>query len=280
MKKSIKFALVLILVGAIMVAGAILGGANVKKNFIGNLNMESEVKNEEFPAINMLNLDLKVYSVEILPSDDVDVIQVQYDETTSFGKLKYSLSFEVKNDELYIREISDRKVDININVPPFGNLFKGNKLILMVPEKITGNINQELGSFKAVNVTLEDLNYKTEMGSIDLIQVKAVNSKLETNMGSFDIKDSICENLNLETEMGSIDYSGTLLGTNDFSTKMGSLELELEQKRNDISLNLKTEMGEIKVDGEKGSIKEDKISKKAYLKAETEMGSIDIDFLK
>lgn len=280
MKKSIKFALVLILVGAIMVAGAILGGANVKKNFIGNLNMESEVKNEEFPAINKLNLDLKVYSVEILPSDDVDVIQVQYDETTSFGKLKYSLSFEVKNDELYIREISDRKVDININVPPFGNLFKGNKLILMVPEKITGNINQELGSFKAVNVTLEDLNYKTEMGSIDLIQVKAVNSKLETNMGSFDIKDSICENLNLETEMGSIDYSGTLLGTNDFSTKMGSLELELEQKRNDISLNLKTEMGEIKVDGEKGSIKEDKISKKAYLKAETEMGSIDIDFLK
>lgn len=280
MKKSIKFALVLILVGAIMVAGAILGGANVKKNFIGNLNMESEVKNEEFPAINKLNLDLKVYSVEILPSDDVDVIQVQYDETTSFGKLKYSLSFEVKNDELYIREISDRKVDINIDVPPFGNLFKGNKLILMVPEKITGNINQELGSFKAANVTLEDLNYKTEMGSIDLIQVKAVNSKLETNMGSFDIKDSICENLNLETEMGSIDYSGTLLGTNDFSTKMGSLELELEQKRNDISLNLKTEMGEIKVDGEKGSIKEDKISKKAYLNAETEMGSIDIDFLK
>ncbi len=280
MKKSIKFALVLILVGAIMVAGAILGGANVKKNFIGNLNMESEVKNEEFPAINKLNLDLKVYSVEILPSDDVDVIQVQYDETTSFGKLKYSLSFEVKNDELYIREISDRKVDINIDVPPFGNLFKGNKLILMVPEKITGNINQELGSFKAANVTLEDLNYKTEMGSIDLIQVKAVNSKLETNMGSFDIKDSICENLNLETEMGSIDYSGTLLGTNDFSTTMGSLELELEQKRNDISLNLKTEMGEIKVDGEKGSIKEDKISKKAYLNAETEMGSIDIDFLK
>lgn len=78
--------------------------------------------------------------------------------------------------------------------------------------------------------------------------------------------------------MGSIKYSGKLLGNNEFSTEMGSIDLKLEQKRNDISLNLRTEMGDIEVDDVKGKIVEEKDPMKGYLKADTEMGSIDVKF--
>lgn len=278
MKRSIKIALVLILLGIIMIFGAIAAGAQINENFFNSISLKSEVKNQSFPAIQEVNIEVKGYSVEIVPSGDTDITEAEYTETSSFGNTKSTLRFELKDGVLHVKEESTEKVKLNFNIGIFNGFSGEKKLVLSVPEKISGKVTQEFGSFEAVNLNLEDFTVKTQMGSIDLIQVKAVNSKLESEMGSFDVEDSICENIKLETEMGSIKYSGKLLGNNEFSTEMGSIDLKLEQKRNDISLNLRTEMGDIEVDDVKGKIVEEKDPMKGYLKADTEMGSIDVKF--
>lgn len=274
MKNSIKIAIVLILLGAILVVGAIAGGADISINAIRELNVSGKKINLEFEPIQAVQIDVSNYSVEIVPSKD-NKTKVVYNETMRFGKTHQSLDVKVEDGILKIVDINQEKVRFNFS---FFILNKNTNIVISVPEDLVGQIKLSAGSFEAKDIALSEMEVEAEMGSINLVNAKVVNSKFEAKMGSLNVKNSICENINLNTEMGSIDYSGVLLGNNDFSTEMGSIDLKLEQKRDDIALNLKTSMGNVMVDETKGSINEEKSSTKSYLKAETEMGSIDIDF--
>lgn len=242
MKNSIKIAIVLILLGAILVVGAIAGGADISINAIRELNVSGKKINLEFEPIQAVQIDVSNYSVEIVPSKD-NKTKVVYNETMRFGKTHQSLDVKVEDGILKIVDINQEKVRFNFS---FFILNKNTNIVISVPEDLVGQIKLSAGSFEAKDIALSEMEVEAEMGSINLVNAKVVNSKFEAKMGSLNVKNSICENINLNTEMGSKDYSGVLLGNNDFSTEMGSIDLKLEQKRDDIALNLKTSMGDRK----------------------------------
>lgn len=280
MKKSIKLGLLLIAIGVVVILGALAGGAEINESTFQSISWTSEVKHEEFDRVEAINVDLIVYGLEIVPSDS-EKIYVEYNEVSAQGRSlpNSKLEFEVKDGVLNIKEIP-QKVKFNFNFP-FGNQYFGSrKITLSIPEKVAGRVHQEVGSFKAINVSLEDFTFTGEVGSLELIQVKTLDSKFDTETGSIKFKDSMVENIILDSEVGSITFSGTMLGDNEIESEVGSVNIELQQKRDDISLNLDSEIGSIKVGGVKGKLIEDRSRSENYLKVSTEVGSINIDFEK
>ncbi len=278
MKKSIKIAILLIGIGLVFILGALAGGAEINESTFQSISWTSEVKHEEYDKVEAIDINLIVYGLEIVPSDS-EKVYVEYNEVAAQGRslANSKLEFEVRDGVLNIKEIP-QKVSFNFTFP-FGNQYFGSrKITLSIPEKIAGQVHQEVGSFKATNVMLEDFTFTGEVGSLELIQVKALNSRFDTETGSINFKDSMIENIILDSEVGSVTFSGVMLGDNEIESEVGSVNVELQQKRDDIGLNLSSEIGSVKVGGTKGKLIEDKARSENYLKVSTEVGSISVDF--
>ena len=159
---------------------------------------------------------------------------------------------------------STKKNLITITIPSEQSLEKEKILLNMGSVELTGitggkaDIELDMGSVTMQDCTLEDVDLSAEMGSITIQSLSVRDLNAEADMGSITLSDCEVENLDADADMGSINLSLT-----------GSKE--------EYTMELKTDMGSVNVNGHKEGksfLQKGTTGKKITAKAQ--MGSINI----
>lgn len=147
----------------------------------------------------------------------------------------------------------------------------------------------------SVPSALKKLNIESDMGNLDVAGIGSDKTNLKVSAGNIVIKDSDLGDLEADANAGDIKFdslsaekadldsnAGNIAGSVSGSfkslkadTDVGNIELKLECARSELSLDLKTDLGNVTVNGEKtGSGKSG--SGASSLKARTDLGNITI----
>ncbi len=147
----------------------------------------------------------------------------------------------------------------------------------------------------SVPSALKKLDVKSDMGNLDVSGITAGKTDLKVSAGNITIKDAGLGDLEADANAGDIRFdslsaekaefdsnAGNIKGSVSGSfkslkadTDLGNIELKLDCARSELTLDLKTDLGNVTVNGEKtGSGKNG--SGSSSVKADTDMGNINI----
>lgn len=190
---------------------------------------------------------------------DLGSVEISKDATFSMATEKINqndVSIKEENGEYHC---TIKQNDINIT----GNNDAG-KVYVKIPESVEEIIvNQSLGEVNVENLTLAHLKIDSKLGDIHLDQV-------------------FVDKAELLLDLGALDFSGDFKKQLTISNKMGNVNLDLSRSESDYNYDIKVKMGETIINGyDHGSINahyEHHNNQSSSLKADLDMGSIDIEF--
>lgn len=159
---------------------------------------------------------------------------------------------KVKNK---IWELEEAGEEFHLNQLFHAGKNGGCQLVVTIPEDFkaeTIEIEVDAGTVKADSLAAERVELEVDAGTIK-IEKLMVTEKAELNldMGKIDISDGEVNNLDLECDMGKAFYGGVLTGKSKISCNMGSVEADLLDAAENYSFSIRSDMGNIQVDGEK-----------------------------
>lgn len=246
MKRALKIAKHCLLIGLVLMGVAYLMGYR-GEDLIYNrsdFSYESMELDEECTAIRS---DLKLLGLEIKTGNQ-DQTTITYPKVNQHKD--FDLNISLKAGQL---DIDERSKSFGFG---YSNLFKH-----VERPKVTIEL--------AKGTTLEDLDLDLDMGECAVHQVESKNTLVNMNLGNLEIESCRFGQSDIHLDMGSIllnqlqtlskskmslalgDLTGSwqLLGENDLQLDAGSVQLKLQNK-DQLSQDLKTDLGEIRVDGE------------------------------
>lgn len=274
----------LMLIGLLLL---ILGGVGVGLTFTEAQKNEQQTLSTDISEENINELFVKVKnsSVTVERSSQEDIV-VTYTGNTNQNKLVT----DVHGTELFVEVKSS-----HWKLVSFDFFARGNKLTIALPEKLYDKIkvDSKNGSIHIANLDTEQLDVKTANGSITTEAI-AGNVDAYTDNGSVNAKN-ITGSITAETSNGRIRLAhitgdvtgktenGSVVFENDKVTQQialtssnGSVTLELSERLDDVTLNLKTELGTIKINGDKNW--HPVVGAGTYdVQLKTELGSIKIN---
>ena len=118
---------------------------------------------------------------------------------------------------------------------------------------------------------LKNLQVDLDMGNLTVRQIRAKKAGLDLDMGNMNLTDAVFDTLEADADMGNISFSGLTVekgsmdadmgniegtGLDGFSTydmdaDLGNIEVGLHQEEAELTLKLSTDLGNVKVNGEK-----------------------------
>ncbi|MDQ0359965.1 DUF4097 family beta strand repeat-containing protein [Breznakia pachnodae] len=200
--------------------------------------------------------DNKVTSIEL----DADLGDITFEKGDEFSvEFKNfddgEVSFKDDNGDITI----DTGVkSISISLAGFDNADR--RIIVTVPESCKEiEIDANLGSVKLSNLTLDKLDVKVDLGSIDATGINIRKGDFNLNLGDLDFEGNVSEELKADADLGSID-------------------ILLNKTRSDYSYDLKTDLGNVSIEGSSHHEYKDSNGSKPLIKGKASLGDIDIDF--
>lgn len=183
------------------------------------------------------------------------VVIEQGEEFSARLKNRYkgqAVKSKVKNK---IWELEESGEEFHLNQLFHAGKNGGCQLVVTIPEDFkaeTIEIEVDAGTVKADSLAAERAELEVDAGTIK-IEKLMVTEKAELNldMGKIDISDGEVNNLDLECDMGKAFYGGVLTGKSKISCNMGSVEASLLDAAENYSFSIRSDMGNIQVDGEK-----------------------------
>lgn len=294
-KKVEKICLVLLIVGMILIgAGVGLGGKisfridfkNHKVTF-GNNKVTGEEELSEFSklVINCDEPDVTVvadgdsYRVEYAVNGKKPAITIKNGEATINAKDKessffiFDLSFLTEKTYLIVHIPSGKKLESVSVKGDTGNV----KLENLESEDI--HINTDTGNVTLDHIEALKCNMTSDTGNIVMKSVKTESVTAKTDTGNIKLSSVDMNELNAKSDTGNITLNDVSIKTADLKTDTGNVKCEIVGKEKDYNINLKTDVGTIKVDGNKQGDQYRKESDKNYkMEIDTDTGNITVNF--
>ena len=270
-RNLLLLAAILIIVGCVMAgAGFASGGmksVSVTQNglVVAGANGDTTVEvNESYSKITDVVID-------------VDLAELKLVEGSSFSlKGRY-------NPEVQDLSITEKAGVLTISRKPLINWFGfnfgfkyplSNDLTLTYPKgtkfksiTITNNlggldvrnleaksleVNLDAGSFDGSSILVDSLSMRLNLGGCTIKELTvAERAEFRLDAGSLDLERSSVNNLSVFNNLGGFDYSGALTGNVRIDLDVGSLKMSLENKADELSYTIDTDLGSIQVNGRK-----------------------------
>ena len=126
---------------------------------------------------------------------------------------------------------------------------------LIISETRKGLLHTERSGHAVITVPsgaeLSSVTISTDYGNITLDGVGTETASLQTSAGNITIKDSEVSTASIVSNMGNITLNDTVFVSVNAAADLGNITADLNTEPEDCSLSLKTDLGEIKVDGDK-----------------------------
>lgn len=118
---------------------------------------------------------------------------------------------------------------------------------------ITGelSITADLGEVELENMSAGSTIVNASLGSVKCRNFTSSRFDASLSMGDLDVEDSTLSNIDVNSSMGKIELSGNLSGNIHLDCDMGDIELRTSRPRSEFNINVSTDMGETRVDGER-----------------------------
>ena len=185
--------------------------------------------------------------------------------------------YEVRDGVLHLKTTGKNKLNFGFSL--FSSAKK-NLITITIPSEQSlekEKILLKMGSVELTGITGEKADIELDMGSVTMQDCTLMDVDLSADMGSITIKSSSIQDLNAEADMGSITLSDCEVENLDADADMGSINLSLAGSKEEYTMELKTDMGSVNVDGHKEGksfLQKGTTGKKITAKAQ--MGSINI----
>ncbi len=215
----------------------------------------------------------------------------------------YFVDYSLTNDEIKTT-IDNGKLTLEYKSPTLFSFGSSgdNHITIHIPKGTALDdvkLTADTGSVTFTDITCSTAWLEADTGSVNLNSSKAAEATLTTDTGGINVNNSNVEkNLNVDADTGSIKLSdselsdiivasdtGSFTVTNtSFNTVQaeldtGSINIEAPGKQEDYDLELETDTGSVKLNGNK---EEKNVSQKGgsgkSITAETDTGSLIIDF--
>lgn len=240
--------------------------------------------------VKELKGDFKYYKIIVRRSGD-DALHIHYTYPVLEGGEEQKLKIEEADGIVNITQ--DQFEDRYFNSGGLGDYLV---VDIRVPDNKKVEINQATGILDIHNVDLELLSIGTgtgetnikdsrikefvntvEMGDSEIQNSFIDNAKMTLTMGTLEILGSEIKGSDIKVNAGDVDIESTkLLGVHQLAADAGDIEIQLNQKRNEIGIDSETEMGSILINGEEGNIKENKEGFENFLTLRANMGDIEL----
>jgi hypothetical protein len=268
-------ALILILVGSILgFTGYSLGGlASVTLTRNGPVIVDAPVDyidvSEHWDTLKSVDIDTDILGLRLEEGDGFSL-------RGSYCPDLMSLEVSVKNGDLTIHSKSwnDSWFGVKFNTSWFGigGNFREGELVLTYPKGTkfqTVSIDSDLGSLHIADLTTKQLDIALDAGALsgqnitaevliaDLnlgsCELEALNvterGEIDMDTGSLTLDDSVMNNSNIEMDLGSVDYTGALKGVANIRTDMGAIELDLDLAEKELSYDIDSDVGTVRLNG-------------------------------
>lgn len=219
-------------------------------------------------AFTALELDIDVGDVVVEPGDR---FYVKY-------ALCHEPEIETNDGVLTIREKAEEHWWENIH---FG---KSNQPFVMVTvpadAEIRGiDVTVDVGDVKVTKLEVGALDLKSDVGDLDVQSVTVgFTAALSSDVGNIDCSEmTVGSALSLETDTGDISFAGSAAAL-DAESDVGSVTLALSGAAADWAMTLRTDAGDVKVDGHDQGNRCETAGEPYVLTAGTDVGDIDVTF--
>ena len=139
------------------------------------------------------------------------------------------------------------------------------------------------GKLTTSDIKADTISIKNDFGKVEVNGMEADRIVMDQNAGDLEANDISARDLKLESDFGAIRIDRlSFMGLCEISNNSGDVRLKLLMNKDDVSYELEADAGSITVDGHKsnGSVSNRASGGTATLDAETDFGSIDVEFLK
>ena len=232
---AIAFACLLvvaIITGVIGVVASLSGFLGLKED--DGILSEMTMTNFESSEIDTLNIEISASELTIKKSDSLKV------ETNN----KY-IEFNQQNKKLEIKEKKHKWVSIK----------KGPKLIVYIPENIEFKnikISTGAGEVNIEELKTESLVFELGAGEVEIESLNVTkNCEFNGGAGQLSILSGNINNLSLDMGVGETNLDVTLIGKNDINAGVGSLNVNLQNSKENYTIQAEKGLGTIRIDGEK-----------------------------
>lgn len=126
---------------------------------------------------------------------------------------------------------------------------------------------------------LEDMNMELDVGEITMNSIHNKATTILVDVGEIEIDSSILGDTKLDTDTGNINILKSEFGNMEATTDIGDIEISSTTDLTNYSFELKTDIGEVSVNGgEYGRKYINKIQSDYNIKAITDIGDVELHY--
>lgn len=142
-------------------------------------------------------------------------------------------------------------------------------------KKIT--VNTSMGQIRISDIKAKTVEAVNDMGNVVLQNIECSSLSVTDEMGSIEATDCRTNICDLTNNMGAITFTGKVQKRMTGSASAGSIEATLHQPLSKAKLDLKADMGEVEVNGQKKSDSYSKDGGNPLIDLSVDMGSIHLN---
>ena len=268
MKRRVKTALVIIGIGGLLIIIGVMMGGNIKKTFYKygdeGWNMDDEHKSvvlatdmhevqlvSDSSIVKQLKADIAYAALRIEPHDKQSI-----DYSITNNTKRIGAAVQVEGKTLKISTKKNHKWHWNWL---FGgwNAEKGGRSKTVITVKIPQNIVFDTVSMNIGAASLildgftaaERFTLNTGAGEVTIKDITASNVNIKTGVGESTFQNCIFTDTVLNTGVGETSFEGKILKNLDINAGIGEIDMQINGKKTDYSINATTGIGSILIDG-------------------------------
>ncbi|MDF9825124.1 hypothetical protein M2475_001591 [Breznakia sp. PF5-3] len=212
--------------------------------------------------------DSKTYTTK----SSVKSINIEADAGEVYIKEADKFSIEVKNYDVKAIEFKDNDGDISLST--------GNQEIVIFPFTFWDDDSYERKITIYVPKSCKSLEVDADLGNVEMNDISIDNLSLSLNLGSLEAKNIKVKTGKLDLDLGDAEFSGDFKESLVITNNLGSIDITLAGSIDDYGYSLDTDLGEISIGGNSYHSHKDNNGGKRLLKADADLGEINVFFNK
>lgn len=227
----------------------------------GTKNVSGSEKLEEFSGIN---IDVDVADVNIVKGEDYSISYEGSDSLEPVVNVTNGV-LAVKQKSVKVMTDVNSKCKITVTVPADTKL---DDAVFSV----------DAGKIKVQDLTIRDLVMEADAGNIKLTNCVVERADIDVDAGDIDINDSSIDKSEISADAGNIEADNIEFDSIEVKADMGNIEMDLPLAYEEYSYDLKVDLGNATVGGEKfkGSVSKEESNGSHKIKATCNLGNINI----
>lgn len=220
---------------------------------------------EKLEAFSGINIDVDVADIKIVEGEDYSI---SYEGSESLEPVA-----DVTNGTLAVKQKSVRMIsDTNLKCKITVTVPAGTKLDDV-------GVSVDAGKINVQDLTICDLVMETDAGNLKLTNCIIERANIDVDAGDIDMNDAIIDKSEISADAGNIEMDNIEFDSIDVNADLGNITMDLPLAYEEYSYDLKVDLGNATVGGEKfkGFVSKEENNGSHKIKATCNLGNIDIN---